>query len=172
MIAVLGAGPHGQQIAALNNWTFPPVLYDDNLPGYKPCVLGALHYPYVIGAAWPNVRRTINDKLLGGTAWNDGNVVFPEVFIGNNVELGEHVHVMHAATISHGCRIGDFVTICAGVRLGGEVNVESGAFLGSGAIVLHGGITIGRNAVVGAGCVVLKDVAANTTVVGNPARYV
>jgi acetyltransferase-like isoleucine patch superfamily enzyme len=47
--------------------------------------------------------------------------------------------------------------------------VERGASIGSGATILCG-ITIGAEAVVGAGAVVTKDVAAGTTVVGNPAR--
>ena len=47
--------------------------------------------------------------------------------------------------------------------------VQRGASIGSGATLL-GGITIGVNAIVGAGSVVTKDVLANTTVVGNPAR--
>jgi len=49
--------------------------------------------------------------------------------------------------------------------------VKRGASIGSGATILCG-ITIGENAVVGAGAVVTKDVAAGTTVVGNPARVI
>jgi maltose O-acetyltransferase len=37
-------------------------------------------------------------------------------------------------------------------------------------VTLLGGITIGENAIVGAGSVVTKDVPANATVAGNPAR--
>jgi UDP-2-acetamido-3-amino-2,3-dideoxy-glucuronate N-acetyltransferase len=47
--------------------------------------------------------------------------------------------------------------------------VERGATIGSGATIL-GGLRIGAGATVGAGAVVTKDVAAGTTVVGNPAR--
>ncbi len=47
--------------------------------------------------------------------------------------------------------------------------VESGASVGSGAVVL-GGTTIGRGALVGAGAVVTRDVAPGETVVGSPAR--
>ncbi len=50
-----------------------------------------------------------------------------------------------------------------------ETLVESGASIGSGATIL-GGVRIGRDATVGAGSVVTKDVAAGQTVVGNPAR--
>jgi len=47
--------------------------------------------------------------------------------------------------------------------------VEHGASLGSGAVVL-GGLRIGREALIGAGAVVTRDVEAKETVVGNPAR--
>ena len=47
--------------------------------------------------------------------------------------------------------------------------VGDGASIGSGSVILPG-ITIGANAVIGAGAVVTRDVAAGTTVVGNPAR--
>ena len=50
-----------------------------------------------------------------------------------------------------------------------ETVIEEGASIGSGATIL-GGIRIGRDALVGAGAVVTRDVAAGETVVGNPAR--
>ena len=49
--------------------------------------------------------------------------------------------------------------------------VKKGASIGSGATLL-GGITVGENALVGAGSVVTKDVLANSTVAGNPARVI
>jgi len=47
--------------------------------------------------------------------------------------------------------------------------VKRGASIGSG-VTLLGGITVGENAIVGAGSVVTGDVPANTTVAGNPER--
>ncbi|MCJ7759654.1 N-acetyltransferase [Candidatus Bathyarchaeota archaeon] len=47
--------------------------------------------------------------------------------------------------------------------------VKKGASVGSGATIL-GNVTIGENAIVGAGSVVTKDVPPNTIVAGNPAR--
>lgn len=57
------------------------------------------------------------------------------------------------------------VTTCQPVKIGANV------WIGIGAIILPG-ITIRDGAVVGAGSVVTKDVAANAIVVGNPARQV
>ena len=50
-----------------------------------------------------------------------------------------------------------------------ETFVEEGASIGSGAVIL-GGLRIGAGATVAAGAVVTRDVAAGTTVIGNPAR--
>jgi UDP-2-acetamido-3-amino-2,3-dideoxy-glucuronate N-acetyltransferase len=51
-----------------------------------------------------------------------------------------------------------------------ETVIESGASLGSGALVL-GGVRVGARAIVGAGAVVTRDVAADAVVAGVPARF-
>jgi UDP-2-acetamido-3-amino-2,3-dideoxy-glucuronate N-acetyltransferase len=52
-----------------------------------------------------------------------------------------------------------------------ETYIKKGASIGSGATILCG-ITIGENTLVGAGSVVVKDVPANSIVVGNPAKII
>ena len=81
--------------------------------------------------------------------------------------------------IHPGATIGNDVMIYQGVTLGGtgkdvgkrHPTIESGVMIGSGAKVL-GPITIGRNAKVAAGAVVVKDVEPNCTVVGVPGEVV
>ena len=51
------------------------------------------------------------------------------------------------------------------------ITIGDNAWLGGGAIVLAG-VSIGENAIVGAGAVVTKEVPPNSLVVGNPARVV
>jgi len=51
------------------------------------------------------------------------------------------------------------------------ITVESGAWIGAGAIILDG-VKVGQNAVVAAGAVVTEDVPARTLVAGNPARRI
>jgi acetyltransferase-like isoleucine patch superfamily enzyme len=51
-----------------------------------------------------------------------------------------------------------------------RTTVKKGASIGSGATILAN-LTVGENAIVGAGSVVTKDVAANSIVIGNPARF-
>lgn len=173
MIAILGAGPHGRQIDAVTP-SAKCVFYDDNLKGFEGVRTGAHRHPWLVGAAWPKVRRAIAEKVadcpLG--PWHDGRVIFPGARTGVDVQMGQHVHVQFNAVISHGCRLGDFVTVCPGAVLSGEVTVEDDVFIGAGATVIHGGITIGRGALVGAGAVVIGDVPAGAVVAGVPARKI
>jgi len=48
--------------------------------------------------------------------------------------------------------------------------IRKGASIGSGSTILSK-VTVGENAIVGAGSVVTKDVPANAVVAGNPARF-
>ncbi len=52
-----------------------------------------------------------------------------------------------------------------------KVLVQQGATIGANATIMCG-VTIGAYAVIGAGCVVLENVAPHTMVVGNPARTI
>lgn len=156
-IAVLGAGPHGRQIAH----DLGGFLYDDNNPGCSPIRFGAEQHPWIAGGVWPQVRRHIAARVAACrfAPHNGGRVIFPTAYMGIDVELGRHVHVLPHATVSHGCQLGDFVTVATGATLCGEVTVDDDVFIGAGAIIIHGGIKIGRGATIGAGAVVKRDVA-------------
>src|SRR5262249_16782936 len=94
-------------------------------------------------------------------------------FICEGVEIEDNVFVGHSVTF-----INDSYprATTAGGELQTEVDwkvektvVRRGASIGSGSTVLSK-ITIGENAIVGAGSVVTKDVPANAIVAGNPAK--
>ena len=57
------------------------------------------------------------------------------------------------------------------MHVGSDIVVEDGAWIGAGCILLPG-VTVGRNAVVGAGSVVTKDVPADAVAAGNPATVI
>lgn len=99
-----------------------------------------------------------------------GVVVFQHVTITTNVRIGNHVLILPNTVISHDDHVGDFTCIAGGVKISGGVHIGRGCYLGSGCALI-GGITIGDGALVGIGSVVLRDVAAQTVVAGNPARF-
>jgi len=173
MIAVLGAGPHGRQLAELLEDEGHTVrLFDDHLMSYEGVVDGAqlADEGFVIGAAWPRVRRDIWRKVKYRPPFRWGSMIFPGARAGTDVQIGEHTHIEFNAVVSHGCRIGDFVTICPGAVLAGEVIVEDDVFIGANSTILHGGIHVGAGAVIGAGAVVTEDVKSGAVVKGVPAR--
>lgn len=96
-------------------------------------------------------------------------------------EIGERVFIDHGkgVVIGETSQIGNDVIIYQGVTLGGtstkkvkrHPTLGNNIVLGCGAKVL-GNIKIGDNCQIGANSVVLKDVPANSTVVGIPARIV
>ncbi|WP_255195627.1 serine O-acetyltransferase [Halorarius litoreus] len=95
--------------------------------------------------------------------------------------LGRRVFIDHGmgVVIGETAEIGDDVNMYHGVTLGGKSSerikrhptVEDGVTLGANA-TLVGAITVGEGAKVGAVAVVVKDVPAGATVVGNPAKEV
>ena len=108
-----------------------------------------------------------------------------QVFIENDVKIGDNV------TIKPGVQIWDGVTLEDNVFIGPNVTftndryprskqypeefqqtlIKKGASIGANATIL-GGITIGENALIGAGSVVTKDIPANELWVGNPAKKI
>lgn len=165
-LAILGAGPHGRQLASL----YGGFLFDDHLPFHREVASVPEDYQYLIGAAWPKVRRQIAQQVPHLKPLDDGTVIFPRASIGTDVEIGEHTHVGFNAVVSHGCRVGSFVNICPGAVVSGEAVIEDDVFIGAGAVVIHGGLTVGKGAIIGAGAVVLRDVPPGVVAYGNPAR--
>ncbi len=94
-----------------------------------------------------------------------------DVSCGVDCRIGSHGYIDQQAMLGHDVVIGDFVHIGPRCTLAGHVHVEDGAQIHSGALIARG-VRIGAGAVVGMGAVVFRDVAAGTTVAGNPARVV
>lgn len=96
-------------------------------------------------------------------------------------KIGRRLFIDHGlgVVIGETAVVGDDVTLYQGVTLGGtgkehgkrHPTIEDNVVVGGGAKVL-GNITIGRNCRVGAGSVVLRNVPADSTVVGVPAHII
>lgn len=100
---------------------------------------------------------------------NAGCIIFPQAVVNAHARIGTCVTLYTGALVDHDCVISDNVEICPRVAMAGGVSVATAAFLGINATLLPH-VTIGANAVVGAGAVVTRDVASGDIVVGSPAR--
>ena len=97
----------------------------------------------------------------------DGVFVGPNTVVTTDVVVGDHVLLNFGCTVGHDADIKNFATLGPGAHVSGRVRVEEGVDVGTGASIIQG-LRIGEWSIVGAGTVVVRDVAANTTVVGNP----
>ena len=107
--------------------------------------------------------------------------------IGKNCKVSSHTFICEGVTIEDNVFVGHNVTFIndlypSATTESGELQtdddwnciptlVKKGASIGSSATLLSG-ITVGENAVIGAGSVVTKDVPPSTIVAGNPARVI
>lgn len=98
-----------------------------------------------------------------------GSVVFAGAVLQPGARLGAHVIVNTGATVDHDCTLGDFVHLAPGGHLAGAVSLEEGCMMGVGSSAIPG-LRVGAWARVGAGAVLIRDVDAEHTVVGVPAR--
>lgn len=118
--------------------------------------------------------RATNVIELDDVVIGEGAILCPFVTITSNIRIGRHFHANLYSYVEHDSVIGDFVTFAPGVHCNGNVVIEDYAYIGAGALLKQGKLgsplVIGRGSVVGMGAVVTKNVAAGTTVVGNPAR--
>ncbi len=105
------------------------------------------------------------------------SIVEHHVVIGNRVRLHSNVFVPEYSILEDDCWLGPNVVVTnakyprsreAKQNLRGAI-VKCGAKIGANATLLPG-VTIGENALVGAGAVVTRDVPDGAVVVGNPAR--
>jgi serine O-acetyltransferase len=147
--------------------------------------------PGEILATWPGIHALLAYRVAHALAEADVPLLprllsmltraLTGIEIHPAARIGQGLFIDHGAGVVIGetAEIGDDVTLYQGVTLGGtgfatgkrHPTVQDNVTIGSGAKLL-GPITIGHGAKIGANSVVITDVPANSTVVGNPGHPV
>ncbi|UKL29997.1 NeuD/PglB/VioB family sugar acetyltransferase protein [Bacillus phage PK1] len=143
----------------------------------------------VVAIGNPAVKRKVVSEIKSRTSNSFVTLIHPSVIIGQNVtvgegsvlcanttittdiSIGEHVILNLDCTVGHDAVIEDYVTAAPSVNVSGNVRVGEGCDLGTNSVVIQGK-EIGEWSIVGAGAVVIRDVPANTTSVGNPSKVI
>lgn len=193
---VLGAGGHGAVVADIilqNGYRLEGFL-DDGLPVGTMIlgtpVLGKLALcttfkdcDFVLAVGDQAVRKRLAQTYLldyttvihpASTIGNEvsigmGGVVMAGAIINARATVGRHSIINSGCIVEHDNCLSDFVHIGPGAVLGGTVSVGESTFIGIGATIRNN-IVIGSSVIVGAGAVVVKDIPADCTVVGVPAK--
>src|SRR5215216_4084518 len=142
-------------------------------------------------AAWPGVHALLSHRVAHALR-EAGVPIAPRALayvsrsltgieIHPQADIGDGLFIDHGmgVVIGETAEIGENVTIYQGVTLGGtgfatgkrHPTIEDNVTIGSGAKLL-GPITIGHGSKIGANSVVIHDVPAHSTVVGNPGHPV
>ncbi len=91
--------------------------------------------------------------------------------IGKGLYIGHHMSlVVHPYTvIGEKCNLGQFTTI--GSNNNTPAKIGDNVYIAPGCCIVED-VTIGSNSIIGAGSVVVKDIPANCTAAGNPAKVI
>lgn len=102
-------------------------------------------------------------------SFGQGTVICAGSILTVDIEVGEHVIVNLDCTIGHDASIGNYSTILPSVNISGDVRTGECVSVGTGTSIIQGK-NIGKNTIIGAGSVVVKDLPADCTAVGSPAK--
>lgn len=144
----------------------------------------------IIAISNPNIRKRLYDYFKGQdflfpdfihsscfiskkAKIGEGAIICPFVTITSNAKIGVNFQANIYSYIAHDCTIGDNVTFAPAVKCNGNIEIGDNVYIGTGVIIKQGKnnkpLKIGKNATIGAGAYVTKDIPDGMTVFGNPA---
>lgn len=134
-----------------------------------------------------NARERIVNRLSDFDNWE--SLIHPSVNISSTSRIGkgciicagsnisvntvidENCLFNMSTTIGHDCTVGKYVSVMSGSCICGHVTIGDGAYLATNSTVIPGK-KVGDHATIGAGSVAIRNVRANDTVMGVPAKRV
>lgn len=141
---------------------------------------------FVMGVSEPNLKETLA-KIMKAKGVVFETLIDPKADIGDHVTFGEGCIIFTPHVIDSGASFGDFVTVMGSTisfdasigdysTLTGFANTTTATigkrvYVGSHAVVLEG-LSVGDDAHIGAGSIVIRDVPERVKVFGSPARVI
>lgn len=136
-------------------------------PDARRRVVGRLSSKGLTFPAFIDDRAHVGDHV----ALSDGVIVCCGSVLTVDISIGSHTHINTRCTLGHDVVMGDFCTVSSQCNFTGGVRVGDDAFFGTACTVIPGK-SVGDGARVGAGSVVIRNVKAQHTVFGNPAKAI
>ncbi|WP_051718837.1 acetyltransferase [Hymenobacter sp. IS2118] len=113
----------------------------------------------------PKVALAPQQRIAVG----EGSIIQQGCILTCDITLGRFVLLNLGCTIGHDAVLGDFSSLMPHANLSGAARLGAGAYLGTNATVIQH-ISIGEHTILGAGAVAVRDLPANVTAVGVPAK--
>lgn len=133
--------------------------------------LELFEYVEKLGFETPNFIHK-NANIHRTTRLGKGVYILPFTNIMPLVDINNYVMISMGVNIAHHTIIRDGSFISQGVNVGASININHHSFLGIGSTIMTGVKEIGKNSIIGAGSVIIRNVPANTVVIGNPGRVI
>lgn len=111
-----------------------------------------------------------NGEISPSSRMGEGCIIFPGR-LSPDVRIGDNVLIESGAEIGHDACIGSHCVLNSMSFIGGYVNIGMRTYIAPGAL-LRDRITVGGDAIIGLGAVVIHDMADRQIVAGNPARVI
>jgi sugar O-acyltransferase, sialic acid O-acetyltransferase neuD family len=113
----------------------------------------------------PDIKISSTNKIEEGTIICSGSILTV------NINIKSHCIINLDCTIGHSATLEEYTTVLPSTNISGNVSIKRCTTLGTGVKIIQG-ITIGKNVMVGAGTIIIRDVEDNCTVVGNPGKII
>jgi acetyltransferase-like isoleucine patch superfamily enzyme len=170
---VIGEPPRGREPGDLPTVIGPAAVIRSHAVIYAGNVIGA-RFQVGHGALVREENRIGDDVSIGSHS-----VVEHHVVIADRVRIHSNAFIPEFSVLEEGAWVGPgviFTNAAYPLSPSAKANLRgphllAGAKIGAGAVLLPG-VTVGRNALVGAGAVIVHDVPDNAVVVGNPVRVI
>lgn len=148
--------------------------YDEDLsivvciadPKIKKKVISNINNSHIDFPSIIHPKASITDEFV---TIGKGCIICEGTIITCNIEIKDFIILNLMCTVGHDTVIEDYCSFMPSVNISGEVKIEQGVYVGTGAKIINL-LDIGENTIVGAGAVVSKSLPANCTAVGIPAK--